>query len=153
MASRHVVVLALALVIASTACATGGASAAGEEAGASRARGSRNVLTMEELRASPHTNMMDAVAGLRAHWLRGPGVTSFGNSNAAGGVTVYVDGHPLGSTSTLSSIDVRSVARATYRTTSEAQNRYGSRVTTPVIDIETIKSSPTPTSPDAGPGR
>lgn len=145
MGSRRLAILALALV-ATTACASGGASTAGnagEDATASsRQRSNRNVLTPEDLQTGTHTNMLDAVTALRPHWLRGNGTTSFGNSNATGGVTVYVGGQPLGPAESLRSIDVRTVARATFRTTSEAQNRYGTRITTPVIDIEVVKGKP-----------
>lgn len=144
MARRHLAVLALALA-ATTACASGGASTAGageEGATTSRARTNRNVITNEELRASPHATMLDVVTALRPHWLRATGTTSFGNSNAGRGVTVYVDGQALGTTDALRTLETRSVARATFRTTAEAQNRYGSRVTTPVIDVETVKGKP-----------
>jgi hypothetical protein len=143
---RHLLVATFALVAASAACASGGASTAnagGEEGTTtSRQRANRNVLTAEDLRASPHATMLDVVTAMRPHWLRATGTTSFGNSNARSGVTVYVDGQALGSADALRTLETRSVARATFRTTAEAQNRYGMRVTTPVIDIETLKGRP-----------
>ena len=145
MGSRRLVIAVFALLAATTACASGGASTAAagdEDAPTSRSRTNRNVLTSDELRSTPQTNMLDAVTALRPQWLRGANTNSFGTSSARTGITVYVDGQPLGTMDTLRTMDVRSVERATYRTTSEAQNRYGMRVVTPVVDIQTVSRKP-----------
>ena len=145
MGSRRLVIAVFALLAATTACASGGAStaAAGDEgAPTSRSRTNRNVLTSDELRSTPQTNMLDAVTALRPQWLRGANTNTFGTSSARTGITVYVDGQPLGAMDALRTMDVRSVERATYRTTSEAQNRYGMRVVTPVVDIQTVSRKP-----------
>ena len=148
MGSRRLVIAVLALLAATTACASGGASTAStadagdEGAPTSRSRTNRNVLTSDELSATPQTNMLDAVTALRPQWLRGANTNSFGTSSARTGITVYVDGQPLGAMDALRTMDVRSVERASYRTTSEAQNRYGMRVVTPVVDIQTVSRKP-----------
>ena len=131
--------------VASAAAPTGGAPSA--------ARPSRNstsnVLTREELEAAGSTNMLDVVQGLRPRWLQnnrsgaimGRGGNR-GGTSASPAVAVYVDGQLFGDANSLRAIERSSVERVTYLTTTAAQQRYGSRVYAPAIDVRLRTGSP-----------
>jgi hypothetical protein len=123
--------------------AAGAAGATGAPATARSTRNSTsNVLTREELEGAGSTNMLDVVQALRPRWLQnnrsgtimGRGGNQ-GGTSASPAVAVYVDGQLFGDANSLRSIERSSVERVTYLTTTAAQQRYGSRVYAPVIDI------------------
>ena len=169
--TRPLLLLAGALV-AAAGCASGGgaapavdavpdsgavASAAGAtsaaDAGAAtptsrqRSGANRNVLAREEIAAAGSTNLFDVVLATRPRWLqsnrsgtiptRGPR-----GSSASPSVAVYVNGQLYGDASTLRTIETTTVEQVTYLTTSEAQQRYGSRVYAPAIDVRLRAGSP-----------
>ena len=138
--------------VASAASPAGPASATagtGADAAASRQRSgaNRNVLAREEIAAAGSTNLYDVVLATRPRWLqsnrsgtiptRGPR-----GSSASPSVAVYVNGQLYGDASTLRTIETTTVEQVTYLTTSEAQQRYGSRVYAPAIDVRLRAGSP-----------
>ena len=90
--------IAVAVLLALTACASAGAAPEGEP----RARTRADLITQEELRRTQHTNLFDAVQTLRPRWLnsRGPD-TMIGRQ---GEIQVHMDETRLGGLSALRSI-------------------------------------------------
>jgi hypothetical protein len=110
---------ALLLTLATIGCASA-PSADGERAGSRN----RNVLTVEEMRESHHTNVYEAVAALRANWIRQQGQISF-QSPTAGQVLVFQDGMRVGDVSYLRQVSVNTVQRLQYFNATEAAARFG----------------------------
>jgi len=153
MMSRPIALLAGALasvVLATAGCASGGgaapeAGAASPEAGAApssaqRRAGNRNVLSPEELASSGSSNLLDVVSALRPRWLQNTSSGSIPTRGAGGfqnaqGVAVYVNGQLFGDVRSLETIQKSTVADVRYLSVTEAQQRYGTRVYAPVIEV------------------
>ena len=112
--------LAAVLVVLSAACVTSSSQA---DSGAAP-RGSRNVITLEEIRATRQTNLYDVVNRVRPAWLR-PRTVSPVSPGTDGGVQVYRENTRIGSVGTLRTMSVDNVARLEYLDASSAQLRYG----------------------------
>ncbi len=90
--------------------------------GSSRAGGSENVLTYDELLATSETDLFNAIQSLRPRWLRPRGLTSLANVTV---VTVFFDGTLYGDASLLRGMQLTDIASVTYLGLSDAMFRYG----------------------------
>jgi hypothetical protein len=155
---RSLVLLAGA-ALAASGCASGGsaAPAAGADpatppsastAAASPTRNSnRNLLLRDELTAAGSNNLHDVITALRPRWLQNTRTGSIPTRGAEGymtspGVVVYLNGQLYGDVKTLATIETVTVDRITYLSVPEAQQRYGTRVYAPVIDVRLRSSAP-----------
>lgn len=121
---------AILLTVAAGACASAGTGAgAGPRASAS----SRTEISQQEFAENASASVYEVVSRLRPSWLR----TST-SSSATGAATVFLDGQPLGGPDVLRRMSAGSVSRATYYSATEAQSRFGMRVSTPVIALTTM---------------
>ena len=134
---RHVTTLVLtAALLAVGGCASAGTSAAADDgARPSRAAANTNVLATADIESAAQQNMRDVITALRPRWLQNQGAGSIRGLGANGEIAVHVNGRPSGGLDVLTGIDKSAVARVLYYTLSEAQNRYGSVVRGPIIDI------------------
>lgn len=124
-------VLSLALV-ASAACASSGAGTR------PRTTYDRNQLTRAELATRPADNMHAVVQAMRPNWLITPmGGAGISNTSATNPVSVWVDGQLYGGAEMLKSLGSDVVESARYYTATEAQNKYGMRASSPIIDLVT----------------
>ena len=97
----------------------------------------RVALPRAELATRPGDNMFAIVRALRPNWLVTPMGASGISNPASAPVKVFVDGNEFGEADMLKSIASNSVESARYYTTTEAQSKYGLRVSSPVIAIVT----------------
>ncbi len=103
--------------------------------GSSRAGGSENVLTYDELVATNETDLFNAIQSLRPRWLRPRGLTSVSEVTV---VTVFFDGSPRGDTSGLRGMQLTDIASVTYLSLSDAMFRFGTMAGSGgTLDIET----------------
>ena len=121
MKSSRLALLALVLVMGSTACSSSGTTPN------SRARANRNsdVVTAAELVEVNRGNLFDAVRALRPDWLRVRGRGTVG-INQQTSIRVYIDNVQRGSTSLLARIRISSVREIRYLNPQQASLRYGS---------------------------
>jgi hypothetical protein len=109
---------ALLLTAALVGCSTASTS------GAERPTRNPGVLTQEEMQASHYTNVYEAVAALRANWMRQQAPISFGSADA-GQVVVFMAGVRLGDVSQLRQLNVSGVRSIQYLNPTEAAARFG----------------------------
>ncbi|MEJ2186479.1 MAG: Plug domain-containing protein [Gemmatimonadota bacterium] len=130
---RYRIVTPLLALFLAAACASAGGSPTG---GASaKARRSRSVLTAEEIQQTTGLRTAyEAVQRLRPYFLQTRGTSGMRGST---GVSVYVNGMPMGGVSALNGIDVKDVKEIRYYTASDATTKYGSGVTGGVIEVTT----------------
>ena len=126
--------LLAAALLATGACASAGTTADGTPR-AARTASSTNVLGPAEIEAAPQRNMRDVLTALRPRWLQNQSAGSIRGMGANGEISVYVNGRPSGGLDVLTGIDRSAVDRVVYYTLTEAQNRYGSVVRGPIIDV------------------
>lgn len=79
-------------------------------------------LTQEEMLREHFTNVYDAVASLRSHWLTVRGTDSFQQTSQ---VWVYYDGNRLGGVDEMRSVSVTSVASVRHYNGVDATMRWG----------------------------
>lgn len=133
--SRLAVLAVLAVSISLVGCAS-----SGEGAGQRPSR-QANLLTEEELRAVPQTNLYDIVASHRPAWLRQSAQISFENPDA-GQTLVYLDFVEAGGVRYLRQLNVRDVMSVQYLTPTEAAQRFGLRTNSgPVILVNTFSAT------------
>lgn len=119
MPSKTAVVLLFAALGAGLACASTGQTSDGEFM-------SRNVITREQIQEVRATNAYEAVERLKSHWLRSVTPTSPNNlERRTHPVTVYQDGHRLGSVGQLRRIEVAAIEHIRYFSPAEASARWG----------------------------
>ncbi len=118
------ITLVMLLGLAVGACSTTG-TATGSEA-----RGSRDLITEEELAQSPDLSLYDAVRRMRPQWLqvRGTGTES---------PRVYVDGASRGGLDELRSLRVPDVREVRYMGSRDATTRFGTGHTGGAILVTT----------------
>jgi len=129
MRSRAILLIAAGCVFAFSACASSGS-------GTGAARGSRDVITLEELATVDRGSVYDAVARLRPRWLQ---------SRGAGSVTsptrelprAYVDGQSVGDVGALRNVDLRDAQEVRYMNAGDATTRYGTNHTAGAILVTT----------------
>jgi hypothetical protein len=107
----------LLLLLLQLACA--GRRAEGES---TAGRSSRDVLTIEDLRAAGSPNAYDRVATLRPHWLQPRGPDSFQSTRR---VWVYVDDVRAGGVEALRRISITEVTYIRYFDGLAAAARWG----------------------------
>jgi hypothetical protein len=132
---RTSIAAACTLALALAACATGTAT--------SRAGYDPNVIARDDLARRSYDNMHSIVSSLRPAWLRPPLTGSgIGGQSATAPPTIYLDGRMLGNLDVLKSFSAESIERARYFTATEAQSRFGSQVSSPVIELTSRGRSP-----------
>ena len=133
---RHSTTLLLAAALrAPGAGARAGTGAADGDARPSRSSSNTNVLAAADIEAAAQRNMRDVITALRPRWLQNSTAGSSRGMGANGEISVYVNGRPSGGIDALTGIDKSAVERVLYYTVSEAQQRYGSVVRGPIIDL------------------
>lgn len=128
----RIAALALGLVLVSGACASSG-TAAGEQTPTQNTTTRRtNVITAEEIRESRAQTIGDLIRQTRPSWPRsactGPGQTAC--------YVVFLNNDPDPSGTALQR-SLGTVREVHYLTKSEAQVKWGSRVSDPVIQVLT----------------
>ncbi len=128
MTSRSMLFIAAVVVAVVPGCASSpAASGATQQSAASpsRARGSRDVITQEELAKVDVQNALDAVRRLRPSFLQTHGGASSSISQGPQDVVVYVDNTRMGGPSTLAQIPITDVKEIQYLNGPDATQRYG----------------------------
>ncbi len=119
---RSFLILATALTLGLTGCASGGGGGGGG------ARSSANVLTAQDLEPVMTLDCYQAIQRLRARWLR-----------PRGGIApvVLLDGNRQGGLETLRNIRVSEIQEIRYRNGRDATIRYGTGFDGGTIEIKT----------------
>ena len=120
--ARFAIPLVLALATALGACATTGAGGT--------ARGSANLITLEELEPIANLSAYEAVQRLRPRWLQLRGGTDIPP-------VIFLDGSNMGGPEMLRSIQSSSVREMRYRDGRDATTRYGTGYGGGVIEVTT----------------
>jgi hypothetical protein len=140
--------LTLLLLGLLNAC-TGGAGPAGGP------RPDSNVITREQIQASPAQNMYEVVQSIRPNWLRTRGTQSFRENPTASGsgtgagaavdvtpgtgtIVVYLDNSRLGDITTLRQITPASVGSVLWYTPAAATTKWGGGHTHGAIQLVPI---------------
>lgn len=128
------IVLAALLAVASACSST-------QQGGATTAKPSydRNFLSRAELATRSTDNMHNLVRALRPNWMSAGLSGAHVSNTGSGAVAVWMDGKEFGDVDALKSISAEAVEEARYLSLTEAQNRFGLRVTSPVISITSRK--------------
>jgi outer membrane cobalamin receptor len=129
MTIRSLLIIAAVVVVGVPGCASSPAGASGatqqSASSSSRARGSRDVITQEELAKVDVQNALDAVRRLRPSFLQTHGGLSSSITQGAQDVVVYVDNTRMGGPSTLAQIPITDVKEIQYLNGPDATQRYG----------------------------
>ena len=115
-------------VVAAAACAS-----AGQHPGDSGG-GSENLITSEELRAAPVTDLASYISAHRPRWLERNYQLSF-NETVIQEVVVFLDNMQHGGADALASFLTSSAQEVRYYTPSEAEARFGLGTGNGVIQI------------------
>jgi outer membrane cobalamin receptor len=122
-------IIAAVVVAGLPGCASSPAAASGatqqSTASPSRSRGSRDVITQEELAKIDVQNALDAVRRLRPSFLQTHGGASSSITQGPQDVVVYVDNTRMGGPSTLAQIPITDVKEIQYLNGPDATQRYG----------------------------
>lgn len=112
--SRKVVLLAFALALGATGCASGGGGGSARPAGATS-----NRIVLEEIQALGQVSGLQAIERLRPRWLQ--------SRAGIGGdpPVLYVDGARRGSLGDLSSLRAADIEQMEYMSGSDATTRFG----------------------------
>ena len=121
----------LAMVLA---CASGPKS---DRAAITPGAGDRNVITEEEIRAVPSSNLYELVSKIRPNMLRSHGQSTLGGSTASDYALVYVDGRQYGDISSLRSLIASQVSMVRYYDPSAAAGKFMVTAGSGVIDVTT----------------
>lgn len=126
----RVLPLLLAAVPAiSASCATGGTYRQTQQS-------DRSLITREELESIPPMSAFQAVARLRALWLRGyPG--TFQGDRARDYPYVFLDGRPHGTLESLHQIGTEVIETIRFLSASDATTRFGTGYPAGIIEIVT----------------
>jgi hypothetical protein len=116
------------------ACASGPKS---DRAAITPGAGDRNVITEEEIRTVPASNLYDLVSKIRPSMLRSRGQSTLGGSTASDYPLVYVDGRQYGDISSLRSLIPSQVSLVRYYDPTTAAGRFGMTAGSGVIDVTT----------------
>jgi len=113
-----------------------GCSTAMQQSGSTTPAGNSRVITAEELKDAPYSNLYDLIAARRPQWLRSY-VTSEGQRVAP---EVLLGSRELGGPDALRQIPLSSVAQVRYYERSEAQAQFGPEHENGVIRVESRPS-------------
>lgn len=97
----------------------------------------RNLITEEEIRSVPASNLYDLVQKLRPNMLRARGQSSLGGSTAGDYPVVFVDGRSYGDVGSLRSLIPSQVSMVRYYEASDAAGKFGTISGSGVIDVTT----------------
>ena len=122
MLRRHVLLLITAVALNGCASVSAGS---GTEEGTRPGRRDSNVITAEELAASPQGDLLAAVQQLRPAFLQTRGASSFGIGTAPEAIQVYVDGVHVGDTSVLHQYQARDIKEVRRLSAADATQKYG----------------------------
>lgn len=117
---------------ATVACASGPSNRRAVYTGSDR-----NVITEEEIRSVPASNLYDLVSKLRPQMLQSRGQSTLGGSTASDYATVYVDGRQFGDIASLRSLIPSQVSSVKYYDPTMAAARFGTTAGSGVIDVTT----------------
>jgi hypothetical protein len=103
----------------------------------------RKLITREEIAQRSYDNMYSVVSSLRSDWLRPPlSGSGIASRSATAPITIYLDGRRIGDLEVLKTFSGESVERARYFIATEAQSRFGTAVSSPVIELTSRGRSP-----------
>ena len=128
MSARSLIIISAAiLTTAGCASSPGGTAGATQQSSSapSRARGSRDVITQEELAQVDVQTALDAVRRLRPNFLQTHGGMSSSITMGPQDVVVYVDNTSMGGPSALAQIPVADVKEIQYLNGTDATQRFG----------------------------
>ena len=97
----------------------------------------RNVITAEEIRTVPASNLYELVEKLRPNMLRARGQSTLGGSTASDYPMVYVDGRQYGDIGSLRSLIPSQVSMVRYYDATMASGKFGMTAGSGVIDVTT----------------
>jgi len=120
--------VAVAVMVGASGCASSSAGTPGatQQASApSRSRGSRDLITSEELAKLDVQNALDAVRRLRPNFLQTHGGLSSSITQGPQDVVVYVDNTKMGGPASLAQIPITDVKEIQYLNGPDATQRYG----------------------------
>lgn len=117
------------MVILTSACASGGASADGTDRPSTR----RDIITQAELIDIAATNAYDAILRLRPAWFRTRGQAG----TQGGGIKVYIDGVNAGDLERLRVMSIDRVREMRRISASDATTRWGTGHTSGAIEVIT----------------
>jgi hypothetical protein len=123
MSRRHLLLLITSAALAG--CASSAATPSVEQSGTRPARRDANVITMDELVASPQGDLLSAVQTLRPAFLQTRGASSFGIATAPEAIQLYVDGVHVGDVSVLRQYQARDVKEVRKLSAADATQKYG----------------------------
>ena len=124
--------LALCAAFAS-ACASSPSSGSSATQQQARPRGSRDLITAEELATIDVQNALQAVQRLRPNFLRFPGAMSITQGQAS--VVVYVESTRMGGPDMLQQIPITEVKEIRYLSATDATQRFGTGHTAGAIIV------------------
>jgi len=128
MTSRSLLIVAAVVIAGVPGCASSPAASGATQQSASsssRSRGSRDVITQEELAKVDVQNALDAVRRLRPSYLQTHGGLSSSITQGPQDVVVYVDNTRMRGPSTLAQIPITDVKEIQYLNGPDATQRYG----------------------------
>jgi len=97
----------------------------------------RNVITEEEIRTIPASNLYELVQKVRPNMLRSRGQSSLGGSTVSDYPVVFVDGRSYGDVGSLRSLIPSQVSMVRYYDASDAAGKFGTINGSGVIDVTT----------------
>ncbi|HEY2376528.1 MAG TPA: TonB-dependent receptor plug domain-containing protein [Gemmatimonadaceae bacterium] len=128
MATRSLLIVAAAIVVLIPGCASSPAGQSATQQSSSdpsRAHGSRDVITSEELAKVDVQTALDAVRRLRPNFLQTHGGQSSSLTMGPQEIVVYVDNTRMGGPNALAQIPVSDVKEIQYLSGTDATQRYG----------------------------
>ncbi len=109
--------------------------AAGTQSDSASPRGSRNIISQEELAALPgQLSALDAVRRLRSTWLRTRGMAGMGSAQA---VQVFIDNVRAGGVDFLNNRPLDGIVEMRYFSGTDATTKWGTGVGGGVIELIT----------------
>ena len=97
----------------------------------------RNVITEEEIRSIPASNLYELVQKLRPNMLRARGQSSLGGTTTNDYAVVFVDGRSYGDIASLRSLIPSQVSMVRYYEATDAAGKFGTINGSGVIDVTT----------------
>jgi len=128
---KKLYLLALATAVA---CAS---SPKSDRAAISAGGSDRNVISEEEIRTVPASNLYELVEKVRPNMLRARGQSTLGGSTATDFPMVYVDGRQYGDIGSLRSLIPSQVSMVRYYDATMASGKFGMTAGSGVIDVTT----------------
>ena len=113
------------------------ACATGTQSSSDRPRGSRNVITQEQLaELPPEYNLYQAIRRLRPGWLRARGPS---NMDGAAAIQVFLNNVRVGTADILETRPLDGVLELRFYSATDATTRWGTGVGAGAIEIITVR--------------